>query len=77
MQSSLVPPSFVKVEHEKFHKFVSSIVNLVVLLDTYTYDSKLKNVNRKIIKRNKFEEDVEEVVIKDVEVEWWSIQQMS
>lgn len=50
VQSSFVPPSSVKEEHEKLQKFVLSIENSVALLDMYTYDSKLKKVSSTIIK---------------------------
>lgn len=42
VQSPLVPPYPIVVNHGKFQKFIPSMENLVSLLDTYTYDSKPK-----------------------------------
>ena len=63
MQSPYVPPPPAIATHDRFHKFFPSMENFIALLDTYTYNSTLKKVSRRIVKRMKVMEDMEEEVM--------------
>lgn len=60
IQSPSVPsPKFIEAQ-ESFPKFVPSMENSMVILNSYTYDQVLNNISCKIVKRARTIENLEE-----------------